>query len=505
MILEERAKKAVDIAGVIAAMNKSITVKPNTLLSELNAPLSYLEVNSLKDVTQEHINNLIAQTITSKSMGVREGDKYTEGPHDTMMDSYIKTISQLVKNHFVFSKSTVNKIIGVYIETLSNHIQQYNPDTAAEDLFDVRYINIPEFFKTGMFASILDSYPDTTNIKLTSSEVTYLSSYKSEQVTQLDYIRSALPDSDLEAFNQWVGQVGEQQLVSYIGNDQVFSNLYKLSNYDCLNFYAINILYAYIVNERLDLPFPGSLANIKEKTNLICLAFVPSFKFIYREVLSEINRDFVVAHIEGLFSIYNEDKVTLMLYEDVFNKLDISDSKLETIFGRISSVGAGPSKSDFTIEDLKANKDYYVSQWMSVRSIFAYRKQEIALNDYRLYAQQAFVTILQAYKNEVADVILHSDVSNKNIDWHLASINQEATKFINSEMHIDDFNNSVKLEEKAIKLIAGIMFRGTSAYQILMSMFNNMQVNPKLTPQEAAMFAAIEYLVSYFRLQFDVK
>jgi hypothetical protein len=49
------------------------------------------------------------------------------------------------------------------------------------------------------------------------------------------------------------------------------------------------------------------------------------------------------------------------------------------------------------------------------------------------------------------------------------------------------------------------MFRGTSAYQILMSMFNNMQLNPKLTPQEAAMFAAIEYLISYFRLQFDVK
>jgi len=505
MILEERAKKAVDIADIISAMKKNITVKPNTLLSELNAPLSYLEVNTLKGVSKENIKNTIAETITSKSMGVRDGNKYNESHHDTMMDSYIKTISQLVKNHFNFAKSTVNKIIGEYIESITNHIQHYNPDSAAENLFNIRYLSIPEFFRSGMFASILDSYPDSSNIRPTASEVTYLSSYKPDQTTQLDYIRSALPDSELTLFNEWVAQVGEQQLLSYIGNNQIFSNLYKLSNYDCLNFYAINILYAYIVNERLDLPFPGSLANIKEKTNLICLAFVPLFKFIYKEILSEISRGIVVAYIEGLFSVYNENQVNIIIHDEVFDKLDIGDSRLETIFGCIASMTDTLNKDDFIIDNLKANKDYYVNQWMSVRSIFAYRKQEITLKDYRLYAQQVFVDILQSYKEEVADVIIHSDISNKNIEWHLASINQEATKFINSEMHIDDFNNQIKLEEKAIKLIAGIMFRETSAYQILMSMFNNMQVNPKLTPQEAAMFAAIEYLISYFRLQFDVK
>jgi hypothetical protein len=505
MIHTERAKKAVDIANIVLSMNKSIVVKPNTLLSELNAPLSYLEISSLKKATREVINNLIIQDIEYKTMGVVKGDKYIESHHDTMMDSYIKTISQLVKNHFNFTKSTVNKIIGEYIEGINNHIQQYNPDSAAENLFNIQYLNIPEFFKTGIFASILDNYPDSNNIKLTASEINYLSSYKPEQTTYLDYIRNALPDSDLALFNEWVGRVGEEKLISYIGNDQIFFNLYKLNNYDCLNFYAINILYAYIVNERLDIPLPGSLANIKEKTNLICLAFVPLFKFIYKEILSEISRGIVVAYIEGLFSVYNENQVNIIIHDEVFDRLDVGDSKLETIFGCIVSLTNKLNREDLNVDNLKANKDYYIKQWMSVRSIFAYRKQEMILKDYRLYAQQLFVDTLQSYKDVVADVILHSDRSNKNIEWHLAAIIKEATNFINNEMHLDDFNDQVKLEEKAIKLIAGIMFKDTSAYQILMSMFNNMQLNPKLTPQEAAMFAAIEYLVSYFRLQFEVK
>jgi len=504
MILEERAKKAVDIANIVLAMNKSITVKPNTLLSELNAPLSYLEVNSLQNASKENIKDTIANIITSKSMGVKNGDKYNESHHDTMMDSYIKTITQLVKNHLNFAKSTVNKAIGEYIDSITNHVQHYNPDTAAEDLFSIRYLSIPEFFKTSMFSSILDNYPDTNNINLSVNEVNYLSSYKPEQTTQLDYIRSALPDSDLESFNEWVGKVGEEKLLSYIGNGTLFSSIYKLSNYDCLDFYAINILYAYIVNERLDLPFPGSLATVKEKTNLICLAFVPLFKFIYKNILSEINRGYVVANIEGLFSVYNDNQLSIIIHEDVFDKLE-GDSKLETIFGCIASMTNVTDRSSLTVDNLKANRDYYINQWMSVRSIFAYRKQEKILSDYRLYAQQAFVNLLQSYKDEVTDVIIHSNFSNKNIEWHLASINQEASKFINNEMHIEDFTNQVKLEEKAIKLIAGIMFRGTSAYQILMSMFNNMQTNPKITPQEAAMFAAIEYIIDYFRLQFDVK
>lgn len=492
MISYDSALLATNIADSIIKRGKSLNVKPNTLISELNVPLSYITNYDIEKISDNinTINESVASTIQNFSTGKFDNKTYQQSPHDVIIDNAIEEIKEKITKEFNFARTVVNPIVSQFTEEIIEITNNVNKGKTAESLFNISYYNIFEFFTSDYVKSEINNYP-SVNIKGKKIDDINRLNYNviiENNIDIIEYISSSIPKEYLNSFYNWVNSIGADKLKSYIINN--LNDKYLMSNSQLCDYSLINFLFHHVYNNKLDLKLATSLVRAKEYANYAASYYATLYSINFGYLQNDIKQQKIFAEfIDNKFSIFNNNKIDLVIYEPSFIALTEKGASLETIFGLLSE------KIDQTcvVDTLVNNKEYYTNKWNTVRGLYQLHLDKTSINIIKYLVKAIFDDYVEKTKDTVMPLTF-------NYNNYIVNVTEKANTYINN-LNIENFESDSEIEEISIDLIAGILFKDTNAYGILYDMFTTLKNNESLTANEAAVFAAIRYIVSYFTKQ----
>lgn len=482
MLSPKVVEVATNLAEAFVRNNTKLVAKQGTLLAELN--------NSIKNATFGDIGSkeYLKEIILSSSKGTfKEHNKeksYMASTHDAIMDNYIRDLIELVSNHVGFTRSVVNKEVKAFKEALEKALTDYK-FRDPEDFFNVIYYKLPNVLRSDIITSEIEIYKDKENQPY--YERLNLERLRQDSEFNLKaYLLIGDNEVDSEISN-FLAYLTENKLQHFIFDDV---KEFELSTPELIHYSFVNYLFYRNLAEKTDLNIGLSEVQLRIKAShnrdyfgkLLSYALTKYYKDIRNGVL-------LTSDSELDFSYYNNDPVTITIYEESFEKLAEEGGSIEVLFGFITST----PKHDVTVSELLKDQERYINNWNNVRNLYFIYINNRKLDTFKLVLSMVFNDSLNrltdAEKEVMASNSAYLEETKQKFNDYLENLTLEA---------IED------LEKICLDIVAGIRFRFSSSYYILNEMKSILSLSDDIKVEEAALYATIHYLTDFFIEQVEV-
>lgn len=465
---------ALPLAEVLASQAKTVSSKPNTLLSELDRTTNSLFLNSA--VKQSSNDDLLALGAVLEKVTFNY-DSPTM--HDTLMDNFREDLVTAISSHLKFARNVVKPIVVDYATKLIQYIDGMKlpgPDTQ----YNLQMVEVPAQLKDMVFLDSIKKFMDIKNPE--SVRPVAACPIKAVDNTLLNYILTGDKEVDQLITEWYTSTLNESypELVNgLISNPTAMIAMFGrgLGPHRLINQALIVYLLTNAVSNKEDLFDEAVNLSAAEKRNILLQYrnYAGSLVVRYLQLLENAEASQTV-----VLEISHSDK-TLWVYGDTFRKWLQQGGRTEHLFALLSL------KLDFrTADKLIANQERLQKEWDSY-SLFWNNMQ---LNN-RLTLMKNGVKLIF---NEIMTTL--SDEEQEYVKTHtdyMSSVNRKLETVANS-LRQSDLNNVYSV---ALKIICQCRFYYTDAEFILSEMEEIAKTNPDITPDEAAMIATVHYVTDY--------
>lgn len=495
MLSKIAIENGVQIASRLSKEGFRLSAKPNTLLSELNMPFTFVNIGKeisdrTNKATPEEIATNIINSLNEPIYSVNDQNRKSFLPkdHDILTDNYIDDLKKIVSNHFNFTRNTVNQQAWKFHENFLQAMENYIKEKQAENVFDISYVDTPEVYNSDYVNMILSTVPKISNYNITDKDRVNLSSVFNEEFKVIEYITSVMSEDDIQVFSSYLNGIGENKIRSYILGTNV---AYAMSQWYAVEYFFINMLFYQALFSRLDLNIETSVQSLRIKTDYLRKIFASSFEQNYISLKSFIdNGALIVDYVNVPFSVLSsEGSFKVTIHNENFKKFIETGASIETLFGYIGSDTSnlyGLKVSEFN----ESNIGFYTNKWSNLRNIFQYRLHAEKTSVFKICLLNEFSKFYEEISKE--DISFKGHSPTKYDDVTIESVKKYIDEIVNVNLEDEKYTYQVALD-----IIAGIVYGDTPAWYILSKMKDILESNDNLDASEAAFFAAIEYLTDY--------
>jgi hypothetical protein len=267
----------------------------------------------------------------------------------------------------------------------------------------------------------------------------------------------------------------------------------RLPTVVALDYYLLNYLFYRNLAIRTDLPIRQSQSSIRNVAGINRDYYgLMLHSAIHRYQFGIKSGQIITPDSELNFSIYNENGVTVTVYEEALQALTDANLGIDVLFGYLSG---SSTSSQITTAELVANSDKYLGTWRQTRNLYLAGMSQRKLQAFKMVLDDSIYHFVNTAKSEDSDVMRYFGNATY-VAETLAGI--DAYK---KGLTVDDVE---KLETVATEIIGRFKYRFSNAYYLLKEMKSIMDLNDSVTPMEAALFATINLVTDHLVEQLDV-
>lgn len=192
---------------------------------------------------------------------------------------------------------------------------------------------------------------------------------------------------------------------------------------------------------------------------------------------------------------YTEDYVSgkdfiITVHQENYDAFINDGGNPEVVYGAVLS---DDTTGTIGLRTLTDNRDKYIAEWNSF-----YNGQEILskLRETDAY-RMAYVVNLAKLMNESVSVDMKEFMD---ID-----VLEDTNGAVKAFLDTTDYKDMTMTKSMAIKIVAGLLYRSTNAMDFFRYMKQYENVNPNITPEEAATYAQAEIVTDYIVDQFIIE
>lgn len=465
---------ALPLAEVLASQAKTVSSKPNTLLSELDRTTNSLFLNSA--IKQSSKDDLIALGAVLEKITYNY-DSPTM--HDTLMDNFREDLVTAIQSHLKFARNVVKPIVVDYANKLIQYIDGIKvpgPDTQ----YTLKMVEVPDQLTDMVFLESIKRFMDIKNPE--SVRPVAACPIKEVDDSLLSYILTGDREVD-QLITEWYTSTLNNEYPALVNG--LLSNTNNLiavfgrglGPHRMINEALIIYLVTNAASNKEDLFDETSTLSATEKRNVLLQYrnYAGSLVVRYLQLLENAaSSDTVVLEIS------NTDK-TIWVYGDVFRKWLQQGGRTEHLFALLSL------KIDYrSIDKLVANQERLQKEWDSY-SLFWNNTQ---LNN-RLTLMKNGVKLI--FNEVMGNLSSEEEEYVKNHSDYMVSVNRKLETIVGN-LRQSDLNNIYSI---ALKIVCQCRFYYTDAEFILSEMEEIAKTNPDIAPDEAAMIATVHYVTDY--------
>lgn len=459
---------AISAASIFAGKGKSLVAVPGSLLSEL-VSISTPVAPGFRSLGSENAVEMFGYQLFHST-----DDHDGPSTHSLALGKAVDDLSSLVANHIAFAKNIVKPLVVDLANILDQRAQELKSAPPGSNIV-LQVCTIPDLLKDDSFLDSLSFYKGQTPVSpkgslklesLSNNEIRALMQTGHQRTDELvtAWLSTLTPDFPRFIWNNYF---------TLNNNDAVSDNVYIPENDTAFGRVDL-FLGTYLVARRiLDevMTSDMTLANYKNLVTDIRdyagASLVVQLREIYRAVEA---KTLVVA------ALINQKKLIINgeLYSDWLN----AGGKPEILMGMLVSNQVSTKQA---MIDEKAEQ--HLRKWETYQMLETTRNNNAFFDRYKMAIVEAFASQMV----ELTDA--EKEMNLRNAD-RFDSILIRARDYI-SGLKQDDLT---KVHEIALKLVAEIRFKHTSAYQMLNDIEEAFKANPNIDVREAALFAAINYL-----------
>ncbi len=474
MLSKPSVQAANNLARELAVKGIRLMPKRGTLMDELETASNNITYKPV-DYSQNDIVNFVSNDDRISNHGTASFGT----SHDSIMDDYIEDIAKLASSHVLFNKSVVNSLVGGFKDEMVATFNGFKLG-APEDVFSVSYYKPHEIFGSDVLLAEIENGGGYGSGALSPSDAMPISKVNSTSYPVSTYLLTG--DAEFDALIvSWIASVGEANVSSHIYS---VTTPYAINESATLDYYLANYLFYRNLAERTDINMGLTQVQLRAKASTIRNSYATTLITAITDYARRINVGvFFLPYSDMRFRIPdNDEKLTLCIYTESFDKYIEGGGSLEAVFGCVASDG----DTSKPVTKLLAEQERYLNAWNSVRTMYTIRANSGRLDNFKR-------AILMAYDK------LNATLADGEADARVTTFNYQATvdkaisKYFDS-LSIDAIDD---LDKVAIDMIAGIRFHYTAAFSFLTDMNNILKMSEKITVEEAAFYAALNYITEY--------
>ena len=483
MLSESVVKIAANLSDILHSRKIKLQSKRGSPLNDID---NTLVKNLFLPQTEESYDKIAFLTELSKgTFSTGSKSEYIESEHDILIDSLTDKLTEAVVNQISFTRTVVKTEMKVFLDELTSYYTDFK-HRDAEDLFDINYISLDPIFKSDYLLEQISNYNKTTPYLNTHLNLSFL---ENTPFSLKEFLKTGISEYD-NIISQFIDAHGEPTLLYYTQKAEEVES--QLPLYLKLPFFLINFLFYNAIVQKDGIEGVSNLARSlvelrhisageRDYYGSVLLAGLKEYdSLISSGVLFTTNTEFN-------FSYLSQESFFIGIYEENFKKLTDNGGNIEAIFGYLASQAASTRT---TYMDVLKELEFSVKQWHHIRELYI-----VSINNQRIdFLKQILINV---FDKGLLSPTEHEQLFIKERNGFLKETQKLAYDYID-DLELDDFED---LEQIALDLVAAIRFRFTCAYYILNRMKNYLKQSETLTPNEAAVYASIEYIVDYLMAQ----
>lgn len=480
MLTKTSSQLGVNLALMFKHHGKDLTPVKGSLLDELsNASFIPMPVNI--NVQEPPSDEDIASYICDSTQGMYTEGKATDktyqlSRHDGLMDNYIDTLSSLVAQQVVFSRSVVYPKIQLFADQVSQTLASC-AIKQPEDFFKVNMYTLPEVLTLGLIEDEVMSFSPSSadNTPINFKEDLYngfdLASYIKTDDTQFD-----------AAILAWYSSGDKDRLFGYVFSTKPAIEA-AMSVNDFIDYSLINFLFYRSLALKQDMQTGLSVVELTVRANNNRDYYARSLKSGVESYKQQIRQGVILSSdSESKFSYLGDKSISITVYQESMAQAATYGATIEQVFGFISQF----SSTSLTADMLKAEGSNYARAWERVRGLYlAY------INGQR---DTLFKMALRRHFGELLNADSVEDVAFFNANPSYKTTSLELANVYIDKLTLESLEQTQKVY---IDLIARIAYRDSAACIIIPEMARLLSNGQEIEPQQAALISTVKYVTSY--------
>lgn len=475
------AQIGVNLALIAHAHQLDLTPKAGSLLDALSQSVKHtFDLYPVGGV--ENLPICLQDSATGTNSTAVGKPLYSASSHDTLMDNYIVELAQLVGHQVNYARQVVHTKTKHLEDAVRGAFEQY-PIKEAEDFFVVNFYQQPELFKS----YLVQDEVSTAIGQVKSPEIVNFGEIFTPEFDVGGYFVTG--DEDLDKLVQdWLAKTGKDVVLSYLApkSTNFESTLFGPA---AMNFYMANFLLYRQLAIKQDLALNLSAIQMATFTAANRDYYAGQLAFHLDTYASAIRQgQLLSADGQTKFSYLSNAKFSLTVYEESFAQLKDESDVLEKIFGAIARYGA----SDLSVESVKAQGADYLYHWKNVRSL------------YTVYLVSSRSQLLKSSLK----LMLAASVDLDTGEDQDSPLLEEAYRTQSMDLafaYIDTLqaSDAEDLYKVCMEVMGRIIYRFSNAYFFLREMYEILQHDALISPQDATHAASVRYITDFLLEQID--
>lgn len=479
------------VAAAIVASGKVAASKPGTPLGELtrlSSPIVQLDatgniVNTTKENTDPSKVLDNSQFFAMMVEAATTGSLENPTQHSLQVDALVDDIASIVQTHISHTRNVVRPLVAELAQAIESVV--FNEKTFdAADSTTIITLRVPAVLSDASFLDTIKPFegkalliPDTgLSLGPVSKE-------------ELDALMTTGHDRTDAMIVEWLSHLPESFALD------IWSTFFCASTASALDMrgQSVNRLNPF---ERADVALtillmarklegtPQSNGMTLAKYNTTCAQYVEYASCM----LSQCLRTIAMHTSAGRLVIEKDSaKLIIKVNGNLYGQWLNNGGSTNVILGVLIDDNAGS-----TIGQIDEKRDVFERQWQSYKTIYATRMANGKFDRVRAHTLNRFIAMFAEAPADEKQIV----------GGKAEAMLEEARKTIEESLSADAFKDPFDV---ALRLIAGIRFGYTSAYQILSDIVQANKINPDVDVREAALIAAINYVSDYVAYQISAE
>ena len=415
-------------------------------------------------------------------------DGYQSGRslHDATADDIGKDLQTVLKKHLLFARTVVNPVVTDFttrLEQWLNDNRHYDPTRD----FNIVQVGLPELMTDAAFIETVKAH-ESNNPYLPETH------FRHQAITQDGLLAMFQTGSSrVDALiATWLASCDQEALVyrwnTFFANSTVGENSYKdvigePNLGDRINYLMMLFLTARKLRAEPQAVEGTNLTTYTNEVNQI-------LQFASSHLLRAGVRYELYAKNDTLVLNADNYSKTLHVHADVYNNWVTTGGNIEVLFGLLAS-----SRNDaMTVDAINERAKDYHREWTS------YCTYARSLHETRRF--NSFLTFIEASFN---DDLKHLGQEEEARFATNPETKATALKFLKEELAAIKPEMMVSPNDIARAVIGRCRFYYSSAYFILNEIDNAGKMTKDIDVREAALFASVKYLATYFAKQIAIR
>lgn len=465
-----------ELANEFTARGLYINPEPDTPLQKLHDCLTAVKVvtpvNGAIVNNQNHFTPNSLVTVASDYNSHMAGEAVE---HEEIMDQIVDLVSSSVENHLAFARNTVKPLV---IDAIEQVQEKFNSLTADPyQGWKIIKIKMPQALTDSSLVEAIEEYK--VKYEVTAKEASF------DLFPKLSYDQI----HDLVINNSGSAEDISILLATYEENHIVgmFESIFSGSQHgdDHVGADPGKALLVYLACNRLIDEVPeGSKGSLASYATAVAAVRARMANIISSSVTT------YNAHMDQqlLLKSFNTFNNTCEVFEETYEKFKENEANHDGLIFA-STLLKRPARY---LSEFQERFDELSSNWRSFELMIATTFKNRMHNNYR----EIYIDIAQEVASKNLDVVL-SNYEGAASDAAKLSAFADIKKRI---VETTESFTSTELEDVAScceKLIAGVCFSYTGAYDIIVNMKKAFETNPDLNASEAALISSIDYICQY--------